>query len=625
MKNTLKKPSLLPPTIKLYHNCKIYTGQTNQPTAEAFAVLGNKFIAVGSLDHVHSFLPDTSADIKLVNLKGAYVTPGLIDAHLHLISGGLSLHRLDLRPVASKEQFINAVHAAVKTASPGEWIQGANWDESKWEGGEVPTAAWINEVSQHNPVFLTRMDAHQAVVNDLAMKLANLTADTPDPPGGVITRDPTTQKPTGLLSDAAMLLVSSAIPPKTIEQRLAGFLAAQEHLLSLGITSVHDMGRIAFLEGEDAAWDDLEQVYLPAADDGSLKIRINVFVPLPTWRRLAERVKHVGTRHSRGKLMWGGVKEFYDGSLGSRTALMHEPYRDQNNDDSSSQLSGRSGGGGDVTTGTGREIEKEQAEEQLFGTRTVDRAVFREQIQGAHKAGLQIAVHAIGDRAVDEVLEAYADLENLEIGNKDKTKEDMKSETVRDLRHRIEHAQHTRDSPAIREKLAKLGVVITPNPLHLVADKNILESRLGKERVDHGSYAFKTLCSPRRMNATVCAFASDWPVVPLNPALTLHAASLQSRKERVSSEEAFRGITSGAAFVGHREKEIGRIAPGLVADFVVFRSDIMDTSALDYADVSQTFIDGVCVYGLCEGGVKIESSVDGGEKAGRGKNSKVEL
>jgi len=541
------------------------------------------------------------------------------------------------------------VHAGVEAAaSPGEWIQGANWDESKWEGGEVPTAAWINEISPNNPVFLTRMDAHQAVVNDLAMKLANLTAATPDPPGGVITRDPTTKKPTGLLSDAAMLLVSSAIPPQTVEQRRAGFLAAQEHLLSFGITSVHDMGRIAFLEGEDAAWDDLEEVYLPAANDGSLKIRINSFVPLPTWRRLAERVKHVGTRHDSGKLMWGGVKEFYDGSLGSRTAFMHEPYRDLNNNSSQSrsQFSGDNGGDGVVDSGNSKEnnVEEGEVQEQveMYGTRIVDTAVFKEQIQGAHKAGLQIAVHAIGDRAVDEVVEAFAGLEKLEIGIKGINGANNNFKTIRDLRHRIEHAQHTKNSAAIGAKMANLGIVITPNPLHLLADQNILESRLGKERVDHGAFAFKTLCSPRssslgakttlkkkkgeevvgsdRDNGLVCAFASDWPVVPLNPALTLHAASLQARKESVSPEEAFIGITSGAAFAGHGEKDIGSIAPGLVADFVVFQNEIIHNSTLDNVDVRQTFIDGACVYGLCEGGME-----DGGGEVVEVENLKVEL
>lgn len=606
-------------------------------------------MAVGSLDHVHSSLSDTSSNIKLVDLKGAFVTPGLIDAHLHLISGGLSLNRLDLRHVASKQQFIDALHAAIKAAaSPGDWIQGANWDESKWEGGDVPSAAWINQISPNNPVFLTRMDAHQAVVNDLAMKLANLTAATPDPPGGVITRDAITRNPTGLLSDAAMLLVSSSIPPKTVDQRQSGFLAAQEHLLSLGITSVHDMGRIAFLEGEDAAWEDLEEVYLPAADDGSLKLRINMFVPLRTWRRLAERVKHVGTRHPGGKLMWGGVKEFYDGSLGSRTALMHERYSDQNHTIGQSDGDGRS----DNTDNTSRENnegEAEEEEKQLVGTRTVDKAVFKEQLEGAHKAGLQIAVHAIGDRAVDEVVEAYAGLENLEIGNKGKEGEDLNYKTIRHLRHRIEHAQHTKNSAIVRAKMGQLGIVITPNPLHLLADQNILESRLGKERVDHGAYAFKTLCSPHssslekqasskkkedekeevggrdKGDVTVCAFASDWPVVPLNPALTLHAASFQPRKESVPLTEAFIGITSGAAFVGHREKDIGSIRPELLADFVVFQSDIMENSTLNDADVSQTFIDGVCVFGLCEGGVEKEGMQNEDSDDRESKNLKVEL
>ncbi len=625
----------------------MYTGQRHQPPAEAFAVVGSKFLAVGSFNHVYDSLPSTSVDVHTVDLLGGFVTPGLIDTHLHLISGGLSLTRLDLRHVTSKVDFIHAVHAAVQTASPGAWIQGANWDESKW-GGEVPSAEWINQIAPENPVFLTRMDAHQAVVNDVAMKQANLTLDTPDPPGGVIIRDPVTKQPTGLLSDAAMLLVSSAIPPKTVEQRQAGFHAAQDHLLSLGITSVHDMGRIAFLEGEDAAWDDLEEVYLPAADDGSLKIKVNVFFPLPTWRRLAERVKHIGTRHPGGKLLWGGVKEFYDGSLGSRTALMHEPYIGQ-----ALKKSGGDGDGGKSNGSGSGEIVIEEEEEQLVGTRTVDKAVFQRQIHGAHAAGLQIAVHAIGDRAVDEVLDAYAALEGKKQGEdqgKDLLEGINDDNSIRQRRHRIEHAQHTKNSALVREKMDRLGVVITPNPLHLLADQNILESRLGKERVDRGSYAFKTLCSTsdssisstekeKKENTSSdkenneetegqgggspdsdnvrCAFASDWPVVELNPALTLRAASVQSRTESVSPEEAFLGMTSNAAYIGHREKEVGRIAPGLFADFVIFNSDIMD-STLGGADiVRQTFVDGVCVYG-CDGEEENEEGMGGGGDGGIG-------
>ena len=271
-----------------------------------------------------------------------------------------------------------------------------------------------------------------------------------------------------------MQLVTSRVPKPPAVERRAALLAAQAHALARGVTAVHDMGQVAFQAGENAAWEDLEEVYTPAAADGSLKLRLRAFVPLSTWRRMAERVRHLGTAHPGGRLAWGGVKEFYDGSLGSRTALMLDPYADD---------PGNS------------------------GTLTVDPETFRAALQGADAAGLQLAVHAIGDSAVEEVLQAYESLAN-----------GTNIEEARAKRHRIEHVQHL-SGAHVAERMAAIGVVATPNPLHLVADANILTARLGRER-ERWAYAFSTL----HKAGVRSALATDWPVVELDPVGTLRAA-----------------------------------------------------------------------------------------------------
>lgn len=470
------------------------------------------------------------------------MTPGLIDSHVHLIPGGLSLSRLDLAEVSTKQQFINAITAAAQTAAPGQWILGGNWDENLW-GGELPAASWIDAATPDNPVFLTRSDAHSAIANTLAMKIVGLTKDTPDPPGGVIMRLQT-QEPTGLVADAAMLLISQHIPESSHAERLEALFAAQDHALEHGITAVHDMGRVAFQEGEEAAWTDFQELLLPAAGDGRLKIRVRAFLPLPTWRRLAERVKYVGTEHPSKKLSWGALKEFYDGSLGSRTALMHAPYED--------------GGKSNI------------------GTCSVDRMVFKDQVEAAHASGLQVAVHAIGDRAVDEVLEVFSTLKG-----------------THDVRHRIEHAQHLH-SNATAELMASLGIMATPNPLHVRADSKIVTSRLGMQRTGR-AYAFKSL-----MRAGVkVAFASDWPVAPLDALKSIRLASTAERFESVSPSEALMSQTYIAAVAGMQEEIIGRIRVGLHADFAVFDGDMLDLRAENPPRVVRTYVDGTCQYG-CE-------------------------
>jgi hypothetical protein len=264
----------------VYINCSVWTGDPNNPRAQTFAVQGGRIAAVGS---VAGPAARSLWGAAIQDLQGAFVIPGLIDPHVHVIHGGMSLSQLDLGAASSKAAFVAAVAAAAARLPPGAWLLGGNWDESRW-GGEPPVAAWIDAATAHLHVFLTRLDSHQALANSRALALAGVTAATPDPPGGVIARSPGADgRPTGLLADAAMRLVRLHVPPASAAQRRAALLAAQAHALKRGITGWHDMGRVAFQEGEEAAWDDLEGVYVPAADDGALRVRLYAFVPLSTW------------------------------------------------------------------------------------------------------------------------------------------------------------------------------------------------------------------------------------------------------------------------------------------------------------------------------------------------------
>ncbi|GAB4817570.1 hypothetical protein N2152v2_004616 [Parachlorella kessleri] len=579
---------------------------------------------------------------EIVDLQGGFVTPGFIDSHVHLINGGLSLTRLTLRDVRSKQDFISRVCAAAAGLREGQWLLGGAWDESQW-GGELPAAAWVDGCTRHTPLWLHRMDAHMGLANSAALRLAGVDSTTADPKGGVIVRDGQGE-PTGLLADNAMTLVMAHIPPVSLQQRQAAFTAATQHALAQGITMVHDMGRLAFQEGEEAAWEDLEGIYLPAADAGDLPLRLYSFVALTTWRRMAERVRHVGTLHPGGRLRWGGVKEFSDGSLGSHTALMHEPYADN---------------------------------PSSKGTRTIDLEVLRDLVERADAADLQVAIHAIGDRAVDDVLEIYASLPAAGAslsGSSSGAKAAAAAAAAgpprsKPRRHRIEHAQHV-VGPSTAHSMAAAGVLATPNPLHLLADAAILESRLGAARAGPGrSYAFKTL-----LKAGVgLAFATDWPVVPLDALSTLHAAVLRgssqpsapptgtdgdrstrtvsgsgnassssgsdqqqgapsagrqaedsggaavpagtasavggssaaaagaptaagslagAEPEALSYGEALRAHTLAGAMAGLWEGDVGVLRPGMLADFVVLSGPLESKP-----QVLQTYVDGQCMYG----------------------------
>ncbi|KAF6264068.1 amidohydrolase 3 [Scenedesmus sp. NREL 46B-D3] len=421
---------------------------------------------------------------------------------------------------------------------------GAGWSEANW-GGEMPDASWIDEAAAGHPVFLTRMDYHMALVNTAALQLAGMMdGAVRSVEGGVVDRDPATGLPTGLLRERAMDLVLHLIPSPSLQQRRAALAAASSYLLARGVTSVGDVGWGVFGSGDDA-WPDLEQVYDAAVAAGEMPVRVSSYVPLRTWRRAAERLRANGTHHASGRLIWGGVKEFADGSLGSSTAVFWSPYAD------------------DPTN-------------SYTGTRLIALDDLQQLAQNAAGAGLQIAVHAIGDRAMDEVLEVFEHLEGCREPERapDAARKPGAQHLTKCTGHRVEHVQHI-SSSVTAAKLAVLGVHAVPNPQHLIADRAMLVPKLGPVRAGAGhTHAYRTLAT---MGVSM-GMASDWPVVEVDPFASVYAAVFRAAppqgnhtaalpwapEEAVPLEMAMQLHTAAAAKVVRLEQWAGQLRPGCV-------------------------------------------------------------
>ena len=342
---------------KIYFNGNIWTGVLNAQKAEAIVINGNKIVEIGSNDLLNKY---DSPEIEKIDLEGEFVVPGLIDAHTHFLSGGFQLTQLNLRKAKSKENFISGIKDYAESVNDGRWILGGDWDHESW-GGELPSKTWIDSVTQDNPVYLHRLDGHMGLANSKALELAGVFSDTPDPPGGLIIRNES-EEPTGILKDKAQKLVRNFIPEPTDDEKFEALSRAMEFAASQGITQVHDM----------CTWDDLK-IYRKANKRGEVKTRINAYVWYTNFEKLLDLIESKGKGDNWVK--WGGVKAMVDGSLGSRTAWMHEPYRD---DPSTSGL--------------------------LVLTDSTN--VKKMYLKGDDK-GIQFAMHAIGDRANDWILAQY--------------------------------------------------------------------------------------------------------------------------------------------------------------------------------------------------------------------------
>jgi len=523
-------------------NANIRTMDRNRPSAEALAVYQNRIVALGSSSEIRKL---ADSHTRVIDAKGQLVLPGFNDAHVHFMSGGFQLASVDLRDANTPQEFAERIRAFATKLPQGRWITGGDWDHERWPDARLPTKELIDPFTPNTPVFVNRLDGHMALANSVALKLAGVTRETKDPDGGVIVRDPKTGEPTGVLKDAAQSFVWKVIPAATFEEKLTAARAATNHAASLGVTSVQDVSA-----GTDVG------VYQTLLDRGELKTRVYAVWPLPSWDHLAR----TGVRAHFGSAMLrtGGLKGFADGSLGSTTAWFYEPYLDA--PDTSGILS-----------------------DEMF-----PEGAMLERVRSADRAGLQVMIHAIGDRANESILSIYEKVE--------------KENGQRDRRFRIEHAQHLRSQDIPR--FARDQVIASMQPYHAIDDGRWAEKRIGRERAKT-TYAFRSLLDA----GVTLAFGTDWTVAPLNPMLSVYAAvtrrTLDGKRpegwvpeQKISVEEAVRAYTFGSAYAEFQESVKGTITPGKLADLVILSRDIfkIDPNEIDKVRVVMTIMDGRVVY-----------------------------
>jgi predicted amidohydrolase YtcJ len=518
-------------------NARVWTGNKRKPWADALAISGSTIVAVGSSAEIKKL---AQAGTRIIDANKQFVAPGFIDSHVHFLQGGLALGSVQLRDATTRDAFVNRIAAYAATIPDGKWIERGDWDHELW-GGALPERRWIDAVTPNHPVWINRLDGHMALANSLALTLANITRETADVAGGTIVRD-ADGEPTGVFKDNAMPLVARAIPELSDSDWDAALTAAMQYVASHGVTSVHNMG----------TWPERD-VFARAHRAGTLATRMYAAVPLPSWPQLRDEIAAHG--HGDDWMRIGALKAFVDGSLGSHTAAMLEPFSDAPND-------------------YGLLVNDP---EQLFAWE-----------RDADNAGLQVIVHAIGDRAIRMQLDICERV--------------AQENGARDRRFRIEHAQHIAD--ADMQRFASLGVIASVQPYHAIDDGRWAERVIGTQRLA-GTYAFKSLMDS---GATV-AFGSDWFVAPPIPLLGIYAAVTRRTldganidgwipAQKVSVEQALRAYTTGAAYSGFHERRVGSLEAGKLADFVVIDRDLTRTTGPEIleARVVMTVVGGTVVF-----------------------------
>ena len=505
-------------------NARIWTGDTQTPWAEALGISGEEIVAVGSNADVRRL----STTAEIIDAGGRLVVPGFIDSHVHFLEGGTRLASVQLRDASSRDEFVKRIKEFAATVPAGTWITGGDWDHSLW-GGELPTREWIDAVTPNHPIWINRLDGHMALANSAALKTAGGIRATDKIAGGEIVLLPNGE-PSGLFKDNAMALVDKAVPAMSNEMRDRALTAAMNYVAAQGVTTVHDM----------ETWTSLETV-ARARKANTLLTRVYSVVPLNDWERLRDEVaqNRYGGTDGRGDdwLRIGGLKGFVDGSLGSHTAAFNQPFNDSPKD-------------------SGLLV---HTPDDLYRW-----------ISGADRIGLQVMVHAIGDRANGLLLDIYERV--------------IRENGTRDRRFRIEHAQHLASADIPR--FARLGVIASMQPYHAIDDGRWAEKYIG-DRIKT-TYAFRSLLDA----GARLAFGSDWFVAPPTPLEGIYAAAtrrtLDDRnpsgwvpEQKILVEEALRAYTAGGAIASFTEKRKGVLSAGRLADLVILDRNILEIPAAE--------------------------------------------
>ena len=521
-------------------NARIHTLNPAQPNASALATYRDRIVAVGDNDVIRALAgPQTQID----NAGGQPVIPGLTDAHIHWEGFARSLTSVDVFELPTKEAALRRVAERVTRVKPGEWIIGRGWTQDYWPDRAFPTAADLDSVAPQNPVYLAAKSGHAAWVNTQALKAAGITAHTPHPPGGGIQHDHSGQ-PTGiLLEDPAMTLVTAQIPKPTPEQTAGWMRKAQRFAWQAGLTGIHDYDNPSCMIALQLL-----------RERGELGLRVVKHINDP-W---IENAHGLGIRSGFGDewLRIGGLKIFADGALGPRTALMVDPY---------------------------------EGEPENYGIAVTDKEEMYSLVSQASAAGIASTIHAIGDKAVHDVLDVFEAVRGEEAA---------RGVPRLAMRHRIEHVQIVHPEDAHR--LGELDIIASMQPIHATSDWQMAERYWGSRA--QWSYNWRLQIEA----GAKLAFGSDAPVEPLEPLKGIFAAVTRRRPDgspgpegwypegRLDMDTTLRAFTQGPAFAAGMERDLGMLAPGFLADLVILDRDLYTISP---DEILQTQILGTMIGG----------------------------
>ena len=543
-------------SLTLYKNGRIYTNDASAPWASAILVRGEVILAIGEEDEVTAL---SEKGTQVVDLEGHFVMPGFNDAHVHLGSAGQDALAVRLHGATSIPEVQKRLAAAIAQTKPGEWVTGSGWDHTLWQDKRFPTRQDLDSISPQNPVFLVHISGHVAVANSAALKVANITAKTPNPSGGEIEHD-AAGEPDGMLKEgSAISLVESKIPPPSNERRRKGIELALADVAANGVTSIQDnslvdaLGKTPAANAGNDTWDDFG-VYRELKKEGKLAVRITEWLPFAAPLERLEQMRREGGTTDPW-LRTGALKMVTDGALGSRTAAMLAPYSD---------------------------------DPKTTGILTMEPEKLKALAIERDKAGFQLNFHAIGDRANRVSLDTFEAV--------------AKANGPRDRRDRIEHAQVVALSDLPR--FASLQVIASMQPSHQTTDMRWAESRVGPERIK-GAYAWNSL---QKFGARL-AFGTDYDVEVISPFRGLYACVTRELpdggpaggwqpQEKISLADCVRAYTSGSAYAEFMERKKGELKAGEFADFIVLSADVTRIPPAEYTKIKvlRTVVGGRAVY-----------------------------